>query len=494
MKKKRFQKPTPSPASPRPADAGPPNQEFTRPMFAGLHIREALESLKSCNLVQPGQIKEATASTIAGQIESATANPASFFGLNLTPEVRKTIKDFWLAQRTQADRPVANNQCDLRSPAPKIRLSTIRTADVIESLLKVKKNKRAKESTLDTYKKRMYQFERIYPFLPIESETIMDYLSQFDGETGRHQRNTQDILNMTYEHAVRRFSLAKNPVAELERPLVTHKPIKTLSLNQVRLMNKTTETPEERVALDLLLGHGWRQIEVRRVLVADVLAIENNLILVQGKERPELTPILPETAARLRDLATGLKPEEYIFRAQQTRHGQRAPLGADGMSQLIDRLFKRAGLLGFNGHDLRRTFATLVTTASGDECLAMRLLRDNVPGLSNRYINYPIALLVEALQKYSPLRQAGEESTPPPAQAEQSEIAPKEVILAQSEAIQTQITPNAKASPVSETEEARCTTPFERKKGLVETGEDRSLPETMLCFGYKYGRSASVTS
>jgi len=75
------------------------------------------------------------------------------------------------------------------------------------------------------------------------------------------------------------------------------------------------------------------------------------------------------------------------------------------MSQLIARLFTRAGIKGFTGHDLRRTFATLVKTASRDEFLAMRLIRDRVPGLSQRYISYPMDQLVEALQKYSPIRQ-----------------------------------------------------------------------------------------
>jgi hypothetical protein len=55
---------------------------------------------------------------------------------------------------------------------------------------------------------------------------------------------------------------------------------------------------------------------------------------------------------------------------------------------------------------------TLVTAASGDDHLAMRLLRDSVSGLTNRYIRYPMELLVEAMQKYSPLIQAGEENIP----------------------------------------------------------------------------------
>jgi len=78
------------------------------------------------------------------------------------------------------------------------------------------------------------------------------------------------------------------------------------------------------------------------------------------------------------------------------------------MSQLVGRLFRRAGIEGFTGHDLRRTFATLVTTASKDEFLAMRLIRDSVPGLSNRYIKHPMGQLADALKKYSPVILAGE--------------------------------------------------------------------------------------
>ena len=149
---------------------------------------------------------------------------------------------------------------------------------------------------------------------------------------------------MLYEHAVRRFGLAKNPVQEVERPLITHKPIKTLSLEQARALFKAAETDLERAALELLLGHGWRQIEVRRLLAGDIHMISNDLILCRGKEREEPAPILPETAALLKKLAADLNPEDHIFKAQQTRHGKKAPLGEDGMSQMIARLLARANI------------------------------------------------------------------------------------------------------------------------------------------------------
>ena len=74
------------------------------------------------------------------------------------------------------------------------------------------------------------------------------------------------------------------------------------------------------------------------------------------------------------------------------------------MRDLIKRLLDRAGL-DLAGHDLRRTFATLVRKSSGDEYLAMRLLRDKIPGVGRRYIDLAPEQLVPELQKHSPLTQ-----------------------------------------------------------------------------------------
>lgn len=99
-------------------------------------------------------------------------------------------------------------------------------------------------------------------------------------------------------------------------------------------------------------------------------------------------------------MAKGKKPDDYIFISQD---GKNKPLGEDGMSQLVTRLYKRGKIKGFTVHDLRRTFATQVTIASKDEALAIRLIRDTIPGVGTRYISYPLEQLVEALKKYSPV-------------------------------------------------------------------------------------------
>ncbi len=286
----------------------------------------------------------------------------------------------------------------------------IRTQDVIDDFMKHKKHKRLKQTSLYTYEKHLAQFERTFPWLPGELPPIMEYLDQFDGETGRAKRNQQDIVNMLYKHAVRHFGLASNPMNGLERPLVTKKPIKTITKDQACAMDKTPETPVERIALDMLLGHGWRQVEVRRITVGDVTDIKDGLIWCWGKERNEWTPVLPETEQRLREMSEGRQPEEAVILGHMIGGGRRQPMGEDGMRKLVKRLYARAGIERMTGHDLRRTFTTLVTESSGDEFLAMRLIRDKVPGLSDRYVNYPMTLLKQGLIAHSPLSGDGGDS------------------------------------------------------------------------------------
>lgn len=89
---------------------------------------------------------------------------------------------------------------------------------VVDSLLKLKSHKRLKQSSLCTYEKRWRHFARVFELMPEELDPILDYLAQFDGETGRYKRDRQDLLNMLYQHAVDRFGMAKNPLKGVDRP------------------------------------------------------------------------------------------------------------------------------------------------------------------------------------------------------------------------------------------------------------------------------------
>jgi len=305
------------------------------------------------------------------------------------------------------------------------------TQDVVDSLLRHKQYKGVKDGTVKTYKKHLYRFARQFPALPLETTTLMDYLDRSNGKTGRYKRNQHDLLSMLYEHASSFFGIPENPFDNLERPTVTQKQIRTLTLIEASKVDLVIITITERAVWELTFGHGWRQIEVRRITAGDVRSIRDGIILCRGKEREEYTPLLPETQELLQQLAGTLSDEEPVIRSRRIRAGMTQPLGEEGIRKLIQQLFNRCGLK-YQGHDLRRTFCTLVREASGDEFLAMRLARDTIPGVNDRYINVRPVQARESLKKYSPLRlirqvqageslvETGESRTPRPREAAQN--------------------------------------------------------------------------
>ena len=68
-----------------------------------------------------------------------------------------------------------------------------------------------------------------------------------------------------------------------------------------------------------------------------------------------------------------------------------------------------SGYKTFTGHNLRDTFATLVTEESGDLTLAMQLIRDKVPGVASRYVKRDLPALLE---RYSPIRELERKPSP----------------------------------------------------------------------------------
>jgi len=161
--------------------------------------------------------------------------------------------------------------------------TSVRTKDVVDSLIRHKEFKGVKEGAIKTYKKHLYYFARQSPYLPLETDAIMEYLKQFKGDTGRHKRNQYDRLKMLYDHAIGNFGMLQNPLDGLERPIVTQKQIQTLSLEEACKIDSTVYIITERVVWELTFGHGWRQVEVRRTTAGDVRSIRDGIIWCRGQ-------------------------------------------------------------------------------------------------------------------------------------------------------------------------------------------------------------------
>ncbi|MDP2731033.1 MAG: hypothetical protein Q8O55_11220, partial [Dehalococcoidales bacterium] len=85
---------------------------------------------------------------------------------------------------------------------------------------------------------------------------------------------------------------------------------------------KTPEIYIEKAGLEILLGHGWRPVEVRRIKAKDVRKAKDSIIWCHGKERDEFTPILSETLDLLNVLTPGtLADDSEIFRSTRVRNG-----------------------------------------------------------------------------------------------------------------------------------------------------------------------------
>ena len=275
----------------------------------------------------------------------------------------------------------------------------VKTSLVIDSCLKELRHTNSKESTKKTYGKSWARFEAQFDYLPTERDVILDYLERYDGETARYRRNNQDYIHLLYKHALGREWITSDPMQGLKRPRALEQQPNPLSLEQVKILMSLEYTPRELAILHLLVGHGWRQNEVLEIKAIDVRSISGDMILCHGKQREERIAILPETADLLRGLAEGLDDDAQVI---QGKRGRDERFGSTGMSNFLNRAFARAGLSGFTGHNLRDTFATLVTEHSDNENLALQLMRDRVPGVGRLYIKRD---LPPRLERYSPLRQ-----------------------------------------------------------------------------------------
>ena len=129
--------------------------------------------------------------------------------------------------------------------------------------------------------------------------------------------------------------------------------------------------------------------------------------------------MLPETLNLLVELASNMPDSEPIFRADRFRGGIHEPLGEDGMRDLIYRLYNRAGIAGHIAYDLRDSFSQIAFDSGCDYNTVEALLRHEQGGEGKKYFKYSKLKLINALEKYSPLRVIKHrEFDPPPSPPE----------------------------------------------------------------------------
>jgi hypothetical protein len=350
----------------------------------------------------PGGVLQTTEEIFENEEETFQLFKKVFYPGKTDSEVKQIIEEERARDLAKALEILHANGLE-RVPPKQPAEVVLRTAVVIDSLLKWNSLNKRKASTVKTDDKRYGRIIRELPVLPTSRDEILEFLSQFDGETGRYRLDYYDRLSRIYRHAVDCFGLPANPMKLINRPKLSHKPLRPLSWADVAVLLKTSETDTEEVLLEMSVGVGWRPVEIRRIKGLDVRRARDGLILCHGKEREELAPILGQVLEVLKKLTPDSLPDDAeVIRSRRFRNGSTQPLGEYGFAQLIQRLFARAGL-DHQVYDLRKTFGTLAQDAGADYFLAERLLRHKIPGCGDRYIQYPLNRLVQDLLTYSPL-------------------------------------------------------------------------------------------
>jgi len=274
----------------------------------------------------------------------------------------------------------------------------VSTVAVIQGLREELEYKGATAGTFVAYEKQWRRIAEAFPLLPASDGPLIMWMQQFKNPKNRglwHQ-----ALSQLYKHAVKRFGFPSNPLDGIPRPQAQEKPVVALTLAEARALDGAPEDEQERLVVDLLLGHGWRGVELRRLTAANVRSAREGEIWIWGKERKEFGPLLNETRDLLLRLAQGLSDDEPVLRARRTQYGVHQPLGDDGLRRWVEDLCRRAGLTEYKPHDMRRTFGTLVARHSGDSHLVERLLRHGKPSVTDRYIQWNLPALLE---QYSPI-------------------------------------------------------------------------------------------
>ena len=127
------------------------------------------------------------------------------------------------------------------------------------------------------------------------------------------------MLATTHVHHGSSWALHKGravPRNHMKRPKVVEQQPSPLSWQQLEQLVACAETRgmlRELGAVHLLAGHGWRQNELLEMTGGDVRRVRDGTIWCRGKERDEAAPLLPETAALLRELAKDVPDDGQVF-------------------------------------------------------------------------------------------------------------------------------------------------------------------------------------
>lgn len=219
--------------------------------------------------------------------------------------------------------------------------------------------------------------------MPTAADKILrEHVETFvEDQLARHKPTSAAVryrsLQQLFKWLVEEREIPASPMANMKPPTVPEAPVEVVSDDDLRKLLKacggtTFADRRDTALLRVLLDGGVRLSEVTGLNVADV-DFDADVVHVVGKgRRPRAVPFGPRTGTAIdRYLRTRARHAHAGLPALWV--GDQGPLTTSGVTQILRRRCKQAGIADIHPHQLRHTAAHAWLAAGGTEGDAMRI-------------------------------------------------------------------------------------------------------------------------
>ena len=260
----------------------------------------------------------------------------------------------------------------------------LRTLEIADQFLAAKKAKGLEKATLNNYSLRLMRFGQHFAVLPMAADVVEGHLVTIRGSENRH--GEYRVLKTLYRWLHRKGRIRRNPIEEVEAPVVPKKVARALTREELRQLLDFQHRPVDKAFLDLLVDTGLRVGEA--VSIREPWHFREGVVVVKGKVGEREVPVSSIT----RDAVLPFLPWPWTT--------------AVGAKQAVSRAFRRAGILGkrASAQTLRHTFCRLW---DGDETVLEGIMGWTSPRMRRVYRPYDLKRAKEQHEEWSsPVREA----------------------------------------------------------------------------------------
>lgn len=185
--------------------------------------------------------------------------------------------------------------------------------------------------------------------------------------------------------------ISASPMERMRLPRIPDEPPPVLSEDELRALvaacegDKSLEGRRDAAIVRLLLDTGIRRAEAAGIRHAEDLDLASRTLYVLGKgRRPRAIPLGAKTVRAL-DRYVRVRPSHAHADLPFLWLGKKGQLGDSGISQMLKRRAREAGLGHVRPHQFRHTFAHSWLAAGGNESDLMRLTGWSSRSMVDRY-------------------------------------------------------------------------------------------------------------